>query len=244
MIDSVRSTVLSIISKDNRGYITPFEFNLFAKQAQLEIFEGMFYTYSNSINKQNARLHNNGYADIPKQIEEAIDTFSNYDLLTYNSIVGKFNVPTDCYMLTTVLYNNEVEIEKVPSTKIYNLLSSNLTAPTTSYPVYTQDASVFNALIPYNVRYIQVYPTSINNTGDVTSQYIRYPKDPKWTYSSVVSGTPIFNPNQADYQDFELPLSYETDLVIKILQYAGLSIRENEITSAAKAEEGQNAQKV
>ena len=89
-----------------------------------------------------------------------------------------------------------------------------------------------------------MYPISINNTGDVTSQYIRYPKDPKWTYSSVVSGTPVFNPNQPDYQDFELPLSYEADLVIKILQYAGLSIRENEITSAAKAEEGQNAQKV
>lgn len=240
MIDSVRSTVLSIISKDNRGYITPFEFNLFSKQAQLEIFEGMFYTYSNSVNKQNAHLHNNGYSDIPKQIEEAIDTFSTYDILNYNPITGKYNVPDDAYSLNTVVYNGTVEIEKVPSNKIYNLLSSNLTSPTTSYPVYTQEGNPPPAMNSI----ITVYPDSIAQTGLVTAQYIRYPKDPKWTYYSIVNGTPVFNPTQSDYQDFELPLSYETDLVIKILQYAGLSIRETEITSAAKAEEGQNAQKV
>lgn len=234
MIDSVRSTVLSIISKDNRGYITPFEFNLFAKQAQLEIFEGLFYTYSNSVNKQNAHLHNNGYTDIPKQIEEAIDIFSFYDILTYNSINGKYNIPSDSYMLNTVIYNGTTEVEKLPYNKIYNLLSSNLTTPTTTYPVYTQEGD----------SYITVYPDTIAQTGLVTTQYIRYPKDPKWTYNTIVSGTPIFDPTQLDYQDFELPLSYETDLVIKILQYAGLSIRENEITSAAKAEEGQNAQKI
>lgn len=240
MIDSVRSTVLSIISKDNRGYITPFEFNLFAKQAQLEIFEGMFYTYSNSVNKQNAHLHNNGYTDIPKQIEEAIDTFSAYGILNYNAITGKYNVPDDAYMLNTVIYNGTVEIEKVQATKIYNLLSSNLTAPTTSYPVYTQEGT----LPPLLNSTITVYPDSIAQTGLVTTQYVRYPKDPKWTYFGIVNGTPVFDPTQPDYQDFELPLSYETDLVIKILQYAGLSIRENDITSAAKAEEGQNAQKV
>lgn len=240
MIDSVRSTVLSIISKDNRGYITPFEFNLFAKQAQLEIFEGLFYTYSNSVNKQNAHLHNNGYTDIPKQIEEAIDTFSTYGILNYNSITGKYDVPDDAYALNTVIYNGTIEIEKIPANKIYNLLSSNLTAPTTSYPAYTQEGN----LPPLLNSTITVYPDSIAQTGLVTAQYIRYPEDPKWTYNTIVSGTPIFDPTQPDYQDFELPLSYETDLVIKILQYAGLSIRENDITSAAKAEEGQNAQKV
>jgi len=244
MIDSVRNTVLSIISKDNRGYITPLEFNLFAKQAQLEIFEGLFYTYSTSINKQNARMHNSGYSNIPGQIAEAIENFSTYDILTYNATLGKFTVPDDCYSLNMVLYDNTVEIEKVSPNKIYNLLSSNLTAPTVAYPVYTQDSNIFNAIVPYNVSYIQVYPTVINATGLVTAQYIRYPKDPKWTYDQIlVNGTPVFNPNNLDYQDFELPLSYETDLVIKILQYAGLSIRENEITSAAKAEEGQNLQK-
>ena len=36
MINSVRNTVLAIINKNNYGYISPSDFNLFAKQAQLE----------------------------------------------------------------------------------------------------------------------------------------------------------------------------------------------------------------
>ena len=39
MINTVRNTGMAILHKDNNGYITPEEFNLFAKQAQLEIFE-------------------------------------------------------------------------------------------------------------------------------------------------------------------------------------------------------------
>ena len=66
---------------------------------------------------------------------------------------------------------------------------------------------------------------------------MRYPKDPKWTYQSLSGGQPIFDQSQADYQDFELPLSDETDLVIGILKYAGLSIRELEIVQAADAQQ-------
>ena len=84
MINDVRNTVLSIISKDNRGYITPDEFNLFAKQAQLEIFEQYIYSYSNSINKQNARMFGEGYTDVPKNIGEVIDEFSVLTTLTYS----------------------------------------------------------------------------------------------------------------------------------------------------------------
>jgi hypothetical protein len=46
MIDSVRSTVLSAVNKSNFGYITPDDFNLFAKQAQIDIFEDYFYQYN------------------------------------------------------------------------------------------------------------------------------------------------------------------------------------------------------
>jgi hypothetical protein len=66
MINTVRNTVMAILNKDNNGYITPEEFNLFAKQAQLEIFEQYFYDYTNWVNKRNARLANDGYANIQK----------------------------------------------------------------------------------------------------------------------------------------------------------------------------------
>jgi hypothetical protein len=235
MIDSVRNTVLSIISKDNRGYITPMEFNLFAKQAQLDIFESMFYTYSMSINKQNARMHNAGYTDIPKQISEAIEVFSEYAVLQFDSINYRFQIPDDAYYMDKILYNNTTEVEKVSHSKIHNLLASNIASPSVSYPVYTMDQ--------YGIL---VYPAILNSSsqiGYITSQYVRYPKDPNWTWITLSNGDPVFNPSlSAGYQDFELPLSYEVDLVVKILQYAGISIREADVVQAAKSEELENTQ--
>jgi hypothetical protein len=231
MINSVRNTVLSIISKDNRGYITPMEFNLYAKQAQLEIFERLFYVYSVGINKQNNRQHNAGYADIPKQVEEAIDIFSTYGILTYNNITLKYEIPADCYYLDKVLYDNTNEIEKISHSKINNVLLSGFTQPSTTYPIYTNSSNE-----------IQVYPDIISGTGLVTAQYIRYPLDPKWTWQSFTNGVPFFDPSAVDYQDFELPLNYETDLVLKILGYAGISIGEAEVVQAATANELLNSQ--
>ena len=75
MINTIRNTVLAIVSKDNRGYITPEEFNLFARQTQLDLFGQYMYDYSNAINKQNARMHNSGYSDVPELLHEIIDKF-------------------------------------------------------------------------------------------------------------------------------------------------------------------------
>ena len=42
-IDTVYQRVLAIANKEQRGYITPQEFNLLANQAQMDIFEQYFY---------------------------------------------------------------------------------------------------------------------------------------------------------------------------------------------------------
>ena len=38
-VNSVYTKVLYVLNKENRGYMTPAEFNSLAQQAQLEIFE-------------------------------------------------------------------------------------------------------------------------------------------------------------------------------------------------------------
>ena len=222
MINTVRNTVMAIINKDNNGYITPDEFNLFAKQAQLEIFEQYFYDYTNWVNKRNSRLANDGYSDIQKQISETIDSFSDQATLTYNSGAGAFPAPADSYFVNVLLYGNK-EIEYVAQTKIMNLISSNLTTPNVSYPAYYTKEQFF-----------YIYPTTIQT--NVSALYVRYPVDPKWTYT-VVSGSPIFNQSAGDYQDFELPQSAQNDLVFKILSYAGVNIRENDVVQFAMAGE-------
>ena len=42
-INRVYQKVLAIANKEQRGYITPQEFNLFAEQAQLDIYNQYFY---------------------------------------------------------------------------------------------------------------------------------------------------------------------------------------------------------
>ena len=41
-VDIVYKTVLSILNKEQRGYMTPSEFNNIARQVQLELFEKNF----------------------------------------------------------------------------------------------------------------------------------------------------------------------------------------------------------
>jgi hypothetical protein len=218
MIDDVRKTVMFILNKDNNGYITPAEFNLFAKQAQLEIFEQLFYDYTNWINKKNANLARDGYSNIQKQIRETIDIFNVQAALTYDSINAQFNLPANAYYLNYVYYNSK-EIEFVQPHKIDMLNASKLTAPSVTYPAYYQ--------LEDNIK---VYPTSI--ISGVSARYIKYPSDPNWTYTTV-AGSPIFNSTAVDYNDFELPLSNFNDLVYKIVTYCGVNIREMDVANFA-----------
>lgn len=233
MINTIRNTVLSIISKDNRGYITPEEFNLFARQAQLEIFQQYFYDLGNGLVKQNARMITSEYSDHPARMEDVINTFTvNNQILTYNPLSGKFSIPSGLFSLfkvNRIVYNLNTEVEQVSQYKIMNLNASLLTAPSLKYPAYVVDEFGYT-----------VYPQTI--TDNITINCIRTPKDPKWTYT-MVGNVPLFNPSQNDYQDFELPVSDGPLLAVKILQYAGLSIREADVVNAMESEEAIDIQK-
>ena len=239
MIDDVRRTVLNIVNKDNRGYITPDEFNTFARMAQNEIFEQYMYSYTNEIVKQNNRLNGEGYSNIPQKISEMIDRFSVYTPLTYDAAPAKFNTPTDYYYIEKIEYNNVTEEERVEHSKIYNLQPSNFTAPTVNYPVYILSTGTSSVLNPQLLSEdIKIYPLSITN--NVLIRYIRYPYIPLWSFITTPNGEALFD--SASSVDFELPDSDFVNLVVKILQYAGISIREQEVAAAAKSEEIQDAQ--
>lgn len=244
MINTIRNTVLSIVSKDNRGYITPEEFNLFARQAQLEIYGQLMYDVANAVNKQNARLFNDGYSDVPEQLHEILDRFLVDDVLVYNGTSQKFYAPGDnpgqptepkAYKIIILYYDDTVEIERVSPIKIKNLLNSNANLVSADYPVY-----VLNEHGDGSSTGIQIYPTTI--TSNVTIMYLRYPRDPKWTYASISGGEPLFNPSAADFQDFELPESESPRLVRLICQMAGVSIREAEVVAAMSSDEALDIQ--
>lgn len=224
MIDRVRNTVLTILNKNNIGTIPPMEFNRLAGLAQRDIFENNFYDYNKFVNYQNKRLTNSEYSDIPKNIREKIDLFAETSTMTLNN--GFYTVDNqDVYRIQQLRYQNAI-IEQVPKSLVLRLNQDAYSAPTTTYPVYVRYGDKF-----------EVFPNTIVN--DVSCFYIREPKQPKWTYI-MISGNPVYNPSANDFQDLEIHPSDEVKLITKILGYAGVTIRDQQVIEVALNKEMQN----
>jgi hypothetical protein len=70
-INDVRETVLAICNKNNYGYISPDDFNLYAKQAQLEIFNEYMSKYNYYINLENNHTSGSDLADLAESARES-----------------------------------------------------------------------------------------------------------------------------------------------------------------------------
>lgn len=227
MINEIYVTVQNILNKDSRGYVTPQEYNNYCKLAQLTIFEDMFHEYAKAIAKQNGRLYHSEYSDVPAHLREVIDIFSVENQFSVNG--GFLEIADqDFYRLIQIYTSAGNEVEEVSKTEINRLLRNELTSPTRSFPAFVRVDSNF-----------KIYPSSITQ-ADVF--YIRKPKDPKWTYTTV-GGNAIFNPSANDYQDFELPYSQYNNLLTKVLLYCGVQIREEMIMQVGMASEQQQTNK-
>jgi hypothetical protein len=239
-VNNVRNTVLQLLNKTNRGYITPEEFNNFGKLAQLSIFEDLFFKYNKFINQQNRRLTNSEYADIPRNIREQIDVFAEYSTttnFTYDAtndlwiFSGNDLYRTQNASLVTVSNGLKKDVEEVNKSELNRLLNSNMIAPTTTYPAYIKIGNDY-----------RLFPKVSTDDYYLELFYTRTPKDPKWTYINV-SGNPVYNASALDRQDFELDESLFEELVVKILMYCGVSIREDQVIQVANNEEMKTDQK-
>ena len=225
MINHVRNTVLTILNKENRGYLTPEQFNLYAQHAQQNIFNLYFSEYSRMSTMKNARRLSNDYGDRVRDLKNKIDKLTTVVTLPKKESV--YLKPCDMYMPLSLRCNG-VEIDEVPVYKETFLDNANLCGPTENFPVY----------IDKNNSYT-VKPETITCVDLV---YVRHPKDPKWTYV-MIGGEPIFNNSANDYSDFELGEEEEVALVMEICKLAGVSIREADITNVAMGIENQGTQK-
>jgi len=233
-INNVYQKVLAIANKEQRGYITPQEFNLFANQAQMEIFEQYFYDLN-----QFSRAPGNDtiYADMITLLNEKIDHFEKYRTAVDMSNGSGVGILPDYYRMGKVFYydtnDKYVEIEKVNQNKIHHIQNSPLIKPSETRPVYVRFSSAGDNE-SNRERRIQIYPTTI--TSRVQCNYIAKPTTVKWTFT-VVNNSALFNSSAADKQDFELHESEEQTLVNKILQLAGVSIKDYNLAQAAARQE-------
>jgi hypothetical protein len=221
-VDTVYQRVLAILNKENRGYMTPQEFNLLANQAQLEVFEQYFYDL-NQFNRMGEIT--NEFANIVKNIKEKINLFKTNATLTKSG--DKFVLPSNLYRLGTLYYNDYIEVEEVNENELLFINQSPLTRPDSTRPVYTRTGNS-----------VAVYPSGI--TTDIKCSLIISPAKPNWSYVEV-NNVPMYN--ATDSKDFDLHESDETTIVYKILSYAGLVIKQPEISQIAEQKDNIKTQK-
>ena len=235
-VDTVYQRVLSILNKEQRGYVTPQEFNLFANQAQLDLFEQYFYDIN-----QFGRIpgNNTEYSDMLNILNEKINIFET------SAIPGRvgsyFTFPSDLYRLGTVVYKNEttnsfgvtsteaIEAERINANEFLYINSSPLTKPQIIRPIFVA-----------NSNGIRIYGDSeITGNTNVEIQYIRKPAKVEWKYQTIF-GEALYD---ATYSvNFELHPSDETELVIKILELAGLLVKDLSVYQIANSEEQETIQ--
>ncbi len=88
-VDIVYKTVLLILNQQQRGYMTPDEFNKVATQVQLTMFE----TYASDLNQQYRVPQNTTeYANRVKNLEEKLEYFQTIGAATFNT--DHFVLPT------------------------------------------------------------------------------------------------------------------------------------------------------
>jgi hypothetical protein len=249
-VDSVYKTVLLILNKEQRGYLTPDEFNKIGTQVQLEIFEKYFEDLS-----QLMRVPNNDseYGDRIKSINEKLDIMQSYaSALEYNDTVTPaspyFLLPGDTYKLGTVIYNGETEVQSVQRNEFLLINRSKLTKPTIQQPVYVLEDTDLDS-VGNICNKIYAYPSTItgtfnvfNNTGtsDLAASYIKKPSDVKWGYTLGSLGQFIYNPAVFNSSvlngstDFDLHETEQSEVVLKILLYAGVVIRDPQLIQIAE----------
>ena len=97
MINQVRNTVLTILNKENRGYVTPEQFNQYADYAQQLIFDNMFAEYATMMQLKDGRRQSLDFGDRAAIDRYNIEQFvSTTTTPASNSLYAK---PTDLYHL-------------------------------------------------------------------------------------------------------------------------------------------------
>ena len=112
-INTVYQRVLTIANKEQRGYITPQEFNILANQAQMDLFEQYFYDEN-----QFSRQHGNSteFSDMLSILDEKISPFRvNGASLTAASTAFEDTFESDITGWTEAVAANGIISHETPS---------------------------------------------------------------------------------------------------------------------------------
>ena len=104
-VDKVYKTVLSILNKESRGFLTPDEFERIASQVQLDILDQNFHDYNKAVVRASRGRAVQDYGNIPEKIQHKIDPFYAAADITLTNGIG--TLPTDLYKTINISITNK-----------------------------------------------------------------------------------------------------------------------------------------
>ena len=255
-IDTVYQRVLALANKEQRGYITPQEFNLLANQAQLDVFDQYFYDLAavTAVSKRSEEQQSPGannplepdFGDSVNILREKINIYQGADVaLAYNATNGSFSMPalSSTIYRTGRMYYSGTGGSKIPLKRMEYYMLPQLKE---LYDAKTN--SRWSSNDPAEYYYTEntdgtfsLYRESSGQTPLTSGLKIEVvaevPREVKWGY--VVTGEKALY-NVTTSVDFNMHRSEETVLVIKILELAGITINKPGLVTIAQNEEVQN----
>jgi len=225
-IDTVYQRVLAIANKEQRGYITPQEFNLFANQAQMEIFEQYFY----DINQFGKIPGNNTeYSDMIDLLEEKINIFKRTKEIPSLTTGDTIDYPDNVYRIGNLYKDGYGIITKVNLEQLILMNNSLILKPNVERPVYIDKNKT-----------LTLYYGDTGTLGPITLTFIKKPDTVNWNYNVV--GEQALYDNGLNSKDFQLHESEGSSLVMKILSYAGITLKDATLYQVGEATETKKIQ--
>ena len=249
-VNTVYQKVLAVLNKEKRGYLPPNEFEYLANTAQLDIFEQYFYDIN-----QFSRIpgNNTEYGDVLTLLQEKVAIFEKTAALGYDTVTERWVKPSDMYRFGSIFYDAPdpvgsyvlpTECERVTRQEWLYVAASPLSGISKKHPVFIEHEDGYD---------VYFGPTTAFDDGDgagsadegalnkLKINYVRKPLPVKWTYTTV-NNAPVYNASSVDKQDFELHASDETELIFKILELAGIALREPAIAQMGAQMDAQKYQ--
>ena len=139
-VDTIYQRLLVILNKEQRGYVTPQDFNLIANQVQTEIFNGYVERLGKSLLAQNS----SEYSDEQKIIRDKISQFEvpSHTMVRNDSF---FTKPSDLSVIGTVYVTSTfAEAQRVTKKELLGIMSGTFFKASDRFPVYVNSTSGIN----------------------------------------------------------------------------------------------------
>ena len=240
-IDTVYQKVLALANKEQRGYITPQEFNLYADHAQKEIFEQYFYDIS-QWDRQPGNSHE--ASDVLTMLDRKLSVLEHWAHLPNTNLannLGDINLDQfpRLYRLVEVKVNygdgsGYHVAEEVSTKQLTDYQNIALVKPSIKRPVYAH----FFERASGDER-IRIHPAPPVIKEKPLTSYIFLPKKPEWSYV-ILGDKALYNANTS--VNFQLHQSEEIELIYKILKLAGINLNKAEVVQVAQTLDTQNVQ--